>query len=229
MKSLLRKKRRAFSLTEFLITMSIMTAVGVATMTLFMDGYKASFSASMKNNINQDIRKVTREMSIVARQANYFALYKSMSAADHDSPGDRLFDGETGNLLVLAYQGDPPNLQFINARPILRLVGYYLNDKVSVADAPDEHPIFKFDVTIPTEKQYNSLESLIPEPVAQPVSKTGETHTKVVELSEGLANGDLFYNFQGKSIMVNAKISHGNAAKRITDTYNFTISPRGFN
>ncbi len=229
MKIFYPKKRRAFSLTEILITMSIMSAVGLATMTLFMDGYKSSFNASMKNNINQDIRKVTREMSVVARQANYFALYKSIAASDHDSSGDRLFAGETGNLLVLAYQGDPPNLMYINARPILRLVGYYLNTSVNVADAPDEHPIYKFDITIPTDKQYDPLESLIPTAVTQPVSRPGEIHTKVVELTEGLANGDLFYNFQGKSIMVNAKISHGNAAKRITDTYNFTISPRGFN
>jgi len=49
----------------------------------------------------------------------------------------------------------------------------------------------------------------------------------VIELSRGLADERLFYNFWGRSVMVNGQIHHGNDAKRVTETYNFTISPRG--
>ena len=69
--------------------------------------------------------------------------------------------------------------------------------------------------------RYNTIESLIPA-----ISTVG-THETIVELSEGLADGKLFYNFRERSIMVNGQIYHGNDYKRVTDTYNFTISPRG--
>jgi len=51
--------------------------------------------------------------------------------------------------------------------------------------------------------------------------------TNVVQLSEGLADGRLFYNFKNRTVMINGKIIHGNQAKWVTDTYNFSISPRG--
>jgi hypothetical protein len=51
-------------------------------------------------------------------------------------------------------------------------------------------------------------------------------------MSKGLANGRLFYNIRSKSVMVNGQIIHrGGLGKtryeRATNTYNFTISPRG--
>ncbi len=52
-------------------------------------------------------------------------------------------------------------------------------------------------------------------------------HNQMIEFAEGRANGDLFYNFKDASVMINAKIIHGNIAKEITDTYNMTIKPRG--
>jgi hypothetical protein len=43
----------------------------------------------------------------------------------------------------------------------------------------------------------------------------------------GLSNRYNFYNYQNKSVITRAKIVHGNRAKRVTNTYNFTITPRG--
>ena len=48
-----------------------------------------------------------------------------------------------------------------------------------------------------------------------------------MELARGLANESLFSNLRDLTIIVNGEIVHGNNAKRVTDTYNFTISPRG--
>jgi hypothetical protein len=50
---------------------------------------------------------------------------------------------------------------------------------------------------------------------------------EVVELAKGLADNQLFSNFRERTIIVNGEIVHGSAAKRVTDTYNFTVSPRG--
>ena len=49
----------------------------------------------------------------------------------------------------------------------------------------------------------------------------------MLELAKGLANERLFYNYRDHSIVVNGQILHGNAARSVTNTYNFTISPRG--
>lgn len=53
-------------------------------------------------------------------------------------------------------------------------------------------------------------------------------HRVVLELSRGLAEGVLFYNYQGQSVIVRGEIIHpGNRQKRATNTYNFTVTPRG--
>jgi N-acetylneuraminic acid mutarotase len=49
----------------------------------------------------------------------------------------------------------------------------------------------------------------------------------VLELSRGLANGNLFQNFGNNTFIVNGEILHGNTVKEVTNTYNLTISPRG--
>ena len=102
--------------------------------------------------------------------------------------------------------------------PIERIVGYYrsIDDTVN-----NTGPIRKFDIDIAVADQNDPIEDLIP------AISTVDTHETIIELSEGLANERLFYNFRERSIMVNGQIYHGNDAKRVTDTYNFTISPRG--
>ena len=51
----------------------------------------------------------------------------------------------------------------------------------------------------------------------------------MIELSEGLSDGRLFHNFYGRSVMVNGEIIQdtGKGARVASNTYNFTISPRG--
>ena len=52
--------------------------------------------------------------------------------------------------------------------------------------------------------------------------------SEVIELSAGIASGKLFYNFYDRSVMVKGEIIHeGNAFRRASNTYNFTVSPRG--
>ena len=50
--------------------------------------------------------------------------------------------------------------------------------------------------------------------------------TELVDLAKGLSNDYLFQNLRDRSVIVNGQIIHGNAAKEITDTYNFAIFPR---
>lgn len=208
------KQQNAFTLVEIVIAMTIVTIVSALVMDFFIESLKSTFISEQKNLINQDIRKITQELSDNAKSANYFRLYKSFNTEDRDHTSDALLEGNAGNFLLLVYQEetDPQNP---SVRPIEKLVGYFLDSGVG-----DTGPIKKFEVTFSPAATGN-LESLIPSP------EQIDSFEEMVHLSQGLANKHLFYNYWNKSIMVNGKIIHGNDAKRVTDTYNFTISPRG--
>jgi prepilin-type N-terminal cleavage/methylation domain-containing protein len=207
---------RGFTLPEVMVSATILTVLLGIFINIFLDTSQIAFVSDERNQINRDIRTLTAEMSHYARSSNYFAIYPSFAEADRDEAEDQLLEGNSGDFLVLVYQGEPPNLQVLSIRPTTRIVGYY-----RAADAANQGPVRKFDIEIPASRQDLPLEELLPSASAI------NAYAQVIELSEGLANGRLFYNLWGTSVMINGKIIHGNAAKRVTDTYNFTVSPRG--
>lgn len=211
-----RSKTGAFTLTEVMVSTAILTVMMGIFTNIFLDTSQIAFVSDERNQINRDVRTLTGHMSNFARSANYFVIYPSYETVDRDEPQDQLIEGNAGDFLVLVYQGNPTNLQILNVRPTTRIVGYY-----RAPDASNKGPVRKFDLSIPPAMQDLPLEQLLPD------ASLINSYSQVIELSEGLANGRLFYNLWGTSVMVNGKIIHGNAAKRVTDTYNFTISPRG--
>lgn len=213
------KKEKGFTLTELLIAVSVSIVAIAMCMSIFIDSFKMTFVSGEKNNINADIRKITREMSSVARQANYFRLYESMKAGQFDSKEDRKGLSESGDFMLLAFRGPPADPSDLNSRPYVRLVGYW---RLVKNTSDNTGPVMKFDYEIPLTKQSTELYEVIPS-----ASTIEAISREVITLSEGLANKKLFYNHENKAIMVNGKIIHGNDAKRVTDTYNFTITARG--
>lgn len=214
-----KNKKKGFTLVEVLIAVSIASAAIAMTMSVFMDSFKMTFVSNAKNNINSDIRKITREMSSVARQANYFCLYESMASGKFASKAQELGMSNSGDFMLLAFRGPPTDPSNLNSRPYVRLVGYWRLIKNA-----DENtgPVMKFDYEVPVASRSNQLYEVMPS-----VSTIESISTEVITLSEGLANKKLFYNHNNRAIMVNGKIIHGNEAKRVTDTYNFTITARG--
>ncbi len=71
-----------------------------------------------------------------------------------------------------------------------------------------------------------TLEALLP-----PANSTWAQSTAarvVLNDLRGLGpSGACFVNFQNRSVVVRTKILHGSRAKRVTNTYNFTVTPRG--
>ncbi len=154
--------------------------------------------------VNRDIRKFTSELSDYATYSNLFVIYESFTDRTE------VEDGYSGDFLVLGFlDEDDPTLY-------TKLVGYYRS-----GTEEEEGPVRKFNITYETP-QDKPIEELLPS-----VDSLDE-HEEVVELTKGLSNGQLFYNFFGRSITVQGQIlHHGNKIKRATNTYNFTISPRG--
>jgi type II secretory pathway component PulJ len=216
-----RRGDAGFTLLEAVVSMLILSiALGMIIM-FFVETTTSSFVSEEKNKINNDIRTLTNEMATHARQANYFLLYSSFQTADRKDVTSRLFSGKSGDFLVLVYQGDrDPTVSITAPRPTERIIGYYRAPS-NPKDPSSMGPVRRFIIDIPAAKQYNSIESLLP-----PASQI-DAYSEVVELSQGLADQRLFYNFWDRSVMINGKIIHGVDAKRVTDTYNFTISPRG--
>ena len=164
---------------------------------------------------------------------------------------DRLQNGSAGDLMVLVYytdqyfdtrlyDSDATNNPTLGSGTVSRLVAYWVAPNRRLAG---EYGVYMFDtdkynptgaatwttswgVTFPaTLSSTVTLETLLP-PATTAYSQATEFPILIHNIS-GLSNGYAFFNYQNKSIITRAKILHGNLAKRVTNTYNFTITPRG--
>lgn len=197
-------KKKGFSLTEILVAMGAFGLVMGGAMSLLMSSMNFAGYNEGKLLVNRDIRKFTSELSDFATYSNFFVIYKSFS--------DRtvIDEGGSGDFLVLAYVDDTDPTLFT------AVIGYYRD-----ATAGEEGPVKKFAYQLPSVSL--TLDQILPA-----TNDNGSTHTEIIELSKGLSNGQLFYNFFNRSITIQGEILHqGSNLKRATNTYNFTVSPRG--
>lgn len=227
--------RRGFTLSEVLVTTTIAALVMGATAVFFKQQLNIYHFDMGKNRVNRDIRAFTSELTDNATYANGFLVFPNFNTRSYTENVTKedgttvvttnpaiMSRGLSGDMLVL-YFSDPDNDDAVT-----RLVGYYRAPiDPTVTDPEDERalgPVRKFDITInpPSDAPIYTL---------LPNTSTYATNGEVIELSKGLANGKLFYHI-GKCIMVNGQIIHKGGLgdtryKRATNTYNFTISPRG--
>jgi prepilin-type N-terminal cleavage/methylation domain-containing protein len=223
--------RAGFTLVELMVALTILGLLSLGITRFLNDTNILMLSVTGKLEINAEIRDFTESMSGEARAANSFLLYRSFYPVTTEDPLGDLRDppagtdytdyrrrvGESGDLVVFIYERVDPN-PMDNLVPIERIVGYY---RSAPDTASGEAPVRRFEVNVAEADKYELVEKLIPS------SALAANHETVVSLAEGLANGMLFYNFNDRSVLVNAKIVHQNIAKQITGTYNFTVSPRG--
>ncbi len=210
--------RKGFTLVEVVVTATVSAVLTVGVLGYFLTMYKIGFVNQERNLINANMRSLTSTLMQDGRQSSYFVLYRSTDEKDHDKANDRRLDGNSGDLLVFVYTGEGSG-GGLNASSIERFVAYY---RLSVDGGVEGG----FSPVRRLERNFESgssepIEALLPE--ESELAQADE----VIELSRGLADGRLFYNFWGRSVMINGQIYHGNKAKRVTETYNFTISPRG--
>jgi prepilin-type N-terminal cleavage/methylation domain-containing protein len=196
--------KRGFTLTEIMVTTVVAGIIMSAVMSFLLS--TANFAAYNEGKllVNHDIRKFTSELSDNATYSNFFVIYESFTNRTV------VDDGGSGDFLVLAFVDDD------NPSLYTAVIGFY-----RAATADTEGPVMRFS-TLFDSPQNAPLEDLLPAP-----SSSG-THKEIIELSKGLSDGQLFYNFFNRSITVQGEILHqGSNLKRATNTYNFTVSPRG--
>jgi hypothetical protein len=224
--------RSGFTLAEVMFSVSILTTVMAMSIGFMVESGRINFQSAEKNDINREVRNLVAHMSMEAKQSNLFILYTSADEDDRSLSTDRLRPNDSGDCLLLVYKsgykemidlgGDPLR----DPRPVTRLVMYFRSVNNS-EDGDNQGPVRRWvkDLSGAPETdadRIRNIEKMIPS-----LSVLLSESTEVVALSEGLADGRLFYNFQNRTVMINGKIIHGNKAKWVTDTYNFSISPRG--
>lgn len=207
-----KSSKDGLTLVEIMVVMSISLLLVTGVLSFYIQFLKMGYVNEQRNRINRDIRQLTSELTRVGKQSNDFFIYESIANDARNAPNDRQLDGTSGDLLVFTYNSDS------SKNETERIVGYYRASEASDPDALG--PVMRFEVHFSPASQL-AIEKLIPKVDSLPEPDV------VIELSKGLADGRLFYNFLGKSIMLNGQIYHGNDAKRVTETYNYTISPRG--
>lgn len=198
-----KKGSCGFTLVEVVMATAVLGLVIGGAMTFFIHGLSTSHMTAGKLMVSHDMRKFTSEMTDEARNASRYEVFSSFTDR---TPAP---DGFSGDYLVLYYYDDAADASTID-----RMVGYYR--------APDENG------EGPVRKHDSDVTGLDPDDsAALPSPAEIETYPAIVELARGLADGNLFYNFYGRSVMVKGEIIHdGRLGKRATNTYNFTVSPR---
>jgi len=212
---------RAFTLTELMVAMFISALVFMGLFQFTFSTSRLLFDSTGKIDINRDVRMFTQHMSSYARASNCFFIYNSFKGEDRDNISDRKRADQSGDFLLLIYQEPWPNAD--DAECITKLIGYFR--KPDGTDLGATGPVYRFEIDY-APGSYPSTLTTTPEQLISGLSYNS-TYERVWELSRGLSDGKLFYNFFDRSIMVKAELFRGNNARRIADTYNFTVSPRG--
>jgi type II secretory pathway pseudopilin PulG len=233
----LRRKRRAFTLLETLLAVTIMGLATTGIVVFLRQSLMMYYSVRAEQMINRDIRSFTNRIELDAITANYFCIYpafatRTVTVGSVISDAS-VTDGQVGDFLVLVYT-DPAQAT-TGVSMITRLVGYY---REITNTTLNNGPVHRFDITLasPVDARSAAMYQILNTYVTGSIS----SYPVLTQLAQGLSTATvtqtvstppLFYNLQNRSVMITAQISASLTEKGIAtqtgNTYNFTVSPRG--
>ena len=231
------RRPRGFTLVEIMVAMTLMVIISAGLLRVFLQVLNTYTYDSAKLQINHDIRTFTSSMSENATYANYFKIFPaynnlSRSVTTLVNPNDpdqgyttamidtSVGDGASGDCLVLVYKDTTDDTKIGQIICYFRVPG---PPDANGNPTPGPVRVLKLPITPPSSLPVFQLIPDIPDPSIYPI---------VVQLSQDVANGKLFYDYHERSIVVKGNIiQHAGLLNSVhataTDTYNFTISPRG--
>ncbi|TVP75496.1 MAG: type II secretion system protein [Puniceicoccaceae bacterium] len=211
------KKSRGFTLTEIMFVSAILGLVSIVLVGFIRQTGESMNWATNKTLVVRDVRNFTTRITNEAFAANIGVVYSGFALNERNEVGKRLESGQSGDCLVLVHRAPLPQLG--DPMHYTKLVIYFRQP-----DSDGVSPVYRAEVefTTPQPTASITLEALLASnfptiPTNAPV---------VLELSRGLASGNLFHNLGG-SFLINGEILHGKKAREVTNTYNLTISTRG--
>jgi len=203
-----------------MVATAVMGLVGVCLAQFSLSTSKVLFDSTATIHMSSDVRMFTSRISRDGLTARSFYIYRTYGS--NKSINDRVRDGRTGDMLVFVWitpgvsNGSPNYDEFYYSR----VVGYG-----RTAGDNGYGPVVRFERTFPQSETF--LTSEISVEGVLDLALGGDPPRPVVELARGLASQNLFYNFRDSSIIINGEILQGNDARSVTNTYNFSVTPRG--
>lgn len=222
-------------MTEMMVALVVLglTMAGVVAFTY--QGLNVFAYDSGRLLLNHDMRKFTGDMVTDAVYSNYFRIYPNFTTRSTTTSGVTtdayVRDGQTGDFLVLVFAEVNPSSA---SAPTLisELIGYYRDPAANGVG-----PVRRFDVLVSPGAVIGSVTNTAASPpvytmydLLNAYEPTSNAHTNsvVIQLAQGLASGNLFYDFYDRSIMIRGQINEqGSLIRNAVNTYNFTVSPRG--
>ncbi len=216
------KQKLGFTLTEVMFATSILSIASLGLANFTLDSLYGIFWATNKSKISADVRLFTMRITKETLGANTGIVYKSFSFQDRDEYGDRRQSGQSGDCLVLISYDPYPNID--DPKHYTKLTFFFRRpDENGESPVYRAEKVFSTPQPIQTDKGVDHVEAFI----AKHFPDNNAEYPVVLELSRGLADGNLFRDFGNNTFLVNGEILHGNTVKEVTNTYNLTISPRG--
>ncbi len=221
-----RSARAGLTLVELMFALALSGLVLAAFHQLVLGTGRSLFDSTNKLLITKDVRAFTNEISRSGRSARDFRIYTSLQDLSERH------SGQSGDVLALVW-AEPESIE--EASPG-RAQRFFITRIVIYAREPEpgqtEGPVWRYEqhYALPdagegtggTDSAQHTVRALVGD-----ILGTAERR-RVLQLSRGLADEKLFfYSRLGESVVVNGEIYHGNDHRRMTNTYNFTISPRG--
>ncbi|MCC5843977.1 MAG: type II secretion system protein [Verrucomicrobia bacterium] len=215
------ENKQAFTLPEVMMTVSILSIVYVMASSFIFSSMQVNAMTTGKTLVSRDIRQFTQRFGQDARAANHMSILKGIRTNQQVT---QLNSGDTGDFILFYYQ----EYDYAEKKlTVYRVVGYYR----LVEDASTgEGPVFRFSETgsWDTVNDYPLPRLHRRGLVSEATNQTLEVQ-EVVQLTRGLADGNLFYNYaQRRAVIVRGEIDNpGRMGQNAINTYNFTVFPRG--
>jgi hypothetical protein len=228
------RRRAGFTLVEIMYVTFISGLVVIALVTFLRLIFQMYVYDGARNQVNKDIRSFTGDLINKATYASSFCLFtdfkkasrtKTVASVDYDNIKN---EEESGDMMVLVYTTTVPatGVKYVN-----RLVGFFRSPIAGGAG-----PVRRFDVSFTNFDARTSthpysylLDTYVPE-------TTETTYPVVIQLAQGLSDGQLFFNYYKTGVLVKGQIVENGlyylgpgttyVSRRAVNTYNFTVSPR---
>lgn len=216
------KSRKAFTLVEIMVVVALFGFISIGLAAFVYSSTRGMYWASNKSKITNDVRNFTLRISNETLGARTGIVYESFSRSNRDNVDDQKRSGETGDCLVLIYYDPYPDIE--DPLHYTRIVVFFRRpNNEGISPVYRAEKIFNTPQPIELTNGDNHFEDFL----AAHFPNDQSDYPIVLELSRGLADGNLFRNFDNNTFVVNGEILHGNKVKEVTNTYNLTISPRG--
>lgn len=213
--------KQGFTLTEVLLSISILSIVHMMASGFLISSMQMNGMTTGKTLVSRDIRQFTQTFGRDARAANHMGIYEGILPNQHNLQEN---SGETGDLIVFYYQDFDYQTRKLY---VSRVVGYY---RVVENARTAEGPVYRFSES----GHWDTVDDYLLPHTSSDVLRSSNSGQELpvrqtVQLTRGLADGKLFYNYaQRRAVIVRGEIDNpGRMGQNAINTYNFTVFPRG--